>query len=169
MAGAGLEYHTGLMPIGPHPFKRGCIGVIQIQEDIASVPAASIGLNVYVTALTIAYAQESYCRFLAQLSARPEAFARECRPGGVVNQPNQVEVMGHRRELPPNGTQREEQATIKHKRNGRRTNSPYNALMLYPRGRRRKSNVGNGRCQNSGLSQKRAQAISIISETLGLS
>jgi hypothetical protein len=66
--------------------------------------------------------------------------------------------MRHRRELPSDGVQREEQATIKHKRNCRRSNSLYNALMLYPRGYRRKSFVGNGRCQNSELSQKRAQA-----------
>jgi hypothetical protein len=65
--------------------------------------------------------------------------------------------MGHRRELLTDGAQREEQATIKHKHNCWRSDSPYNVLMLYPRGRRRKSFAGNGRCHNSGLSQKGAQ------------
>jgi hypothetical protein len=158
MAGASLEHHTRLMPIDAHPFERGRIGVVQIQQDVAGVPVVSIGLKVYVTAFTIPNAQESYCRLLAQLGGRPEPFARECRSGGVVNQSHQIEIEGHRRELPSNSVQREEQATIKHKRTCRRSNSPYNALMLYPRGRRRKSIIGNGRCQNSGLSQKRAQA-----------
>jgi hypothetical protein len=158
MAGAGLEHDTGLMPIDSHPFERGGIGVVQIQQDVAGVLVVSIRLNVYVTALTIANVQESYGRLLAQLGGGPEAFARECRSGGVVNQSHQIDIVGHRRELSPDGVQREEQATIKHKHKCRRSNSPYNALMLYPRGRRRKSNVGNGRCQNSGLSQKRAQA-----------
>ena len=159
MAGAGLEHHTGFMPVDSHSFERGRrIGVVQIQQDVAGVPVISIRLNVYVTAFPIANAQETYCRFLPQLGSRPEPLARKCRSGGVVNQPNQVEILGHRHELPSDSAQREEQATIKHKHNGRRTNSPYNALMLYPRGRRRKSIVGNGRCQNSGLSQKRAQA-----------
>ena len=157
MARAGLEHYTGLMPIDAHPFERGRIGVVQIQQDVAGVPVVSIGLKVYVTAFTIANAQESYCRLLAQLGGRPEPFARECRPGDVVDQSNQIQIMRHRRELPSDGMQREEQATIKHKHNCRRSNSPYNALMLYPHGRRRKSFVGNGRCQNSELSQKRAQ------------
>lgn len=159
MAGAGLEHDTGLMPIGLHPFERSRIGVVQIQQDVAGVPVVSIGLNVYVTALTIANAQESYSRLLAQLGSRPEPFARECRSGDVVNQSNQIEIMRHRGELPSDGSQREEQATIKHKHNCRRSNSPYNTLMLYPRGRRTKSFLANGRCQFSGLSQKRAQAI----------
>ena len=158
MAGARLKHHTGLMPIDSHPFKRGGIGVVQIQQNVAGVPVVSIGLNVHVTALTIANAQKSYGRLLAQLGGGPEAFARECRSGGVVNQSHQIEIVGHRRELSPDGVQREEQAPIKHKHKCRRPDSPYNTLMLYPRGRRRKSNVGNGGCQNLGLSQKRAQA-----------
>jgi hypothetical protein len=37
MAGAGLEHHTGLMPIGPHPLERGRIGVVQIQQDVTGI------------------------------------------------------------------------------------------------------------------------------------
>jgi hypothetical protein len=88
MARAGLEHHTGLMPVDSHPFERGRITVVQIQQDVASVPAFSIGLKVYVTALTIANAQESDCRFLAQLDGCPKLFTRERHSGGVVNQPN---------------------------------------------------------------------------------
>jgi hypothetical protein len=81
--------------------------------------------------------------------------------GKPMNQPSHIEVMGHRRVLASDGAQREEQATIKHKHNGRRSNSPYHTLMLYTRGRRRKSVVGNGSCQNPGLSPKQGAAQSL--------
>lgn len=158
VAGAGLKHHARLMTIGTHPFECGRIGVVQIQQDVAGVPVVSIGLKVYVTAFTIANAQESYCRLLAQLGGRPEPFARKRGSGGVVNQPNQIEIMWHRGELSSNATQGEEQTTIKHKC-CRRPDSPYNALMVRPRGRKAKQLAANRECQNSGLSQKRAQPI----------
>jgi hypothetical protein len=64
--------------------------------------------------------------------------------------------MWHRGELPSNAAQGEEQTTIKHKC-CRRSDSPYNALMVRPCGRKAKQLAGNRECQNSGLSQKRAQ------------
>jgi len=73
-----------------------------------------------------------------------------------VNQPNQIEIMWHRGELSSNAAQGEEQTTIKHKC-CRRSDSPYNALMVRPRGRKAKQLAANRECQNSGLSQKRAQ------------
>jgi len=58
--------------------------------------------------------------------------------------------------VPSNAAQGEKQTTIKHKC-CRRSDSPYNALMVRPRGRKAKQLAGNRECQNSGLSQKRAQ------------
>src|SRR5215472_10472297 len=165
MAGAGLEHHARLMTIGTHQFECGCVGVVQIQQDVPCVPVVSIGLNVYVTALTIANAQESYRRLLAQLGGRPEPFAWECGSGGVVNQSNQIEIMRHRRELPSNAAQREKPTTIKHKC-CRRSDSSYNALMVRPRGRKAKQLAANRECQNSGLSQKRAHYITLHYITL---
>jgi hypothetical protein len=98
------------------------MAVIQIQKGVAGVPAFSIRLNMDVAALPIANVQESNRRLLSQLSGAPEPFARECRSGGLVNQPNQVKILGHRRELSTDGQQREKQTTIKHKHNTRRTN-----------------------------------------------
>ena len=158
VAGAGLKHHARLMTIGTHQLECGRIGVVQIQQDVAGVPVVSIGLKVYVTAFTIANAQESYCRLLAQLGGRPEPFARECGSGDVVNQPNQIEIMWHRGELSSNAAQGKEQTTIKHKC-CRRSDSPYNALMVRPRGRKAKQLAANRECQNPGLSQKRAQPI----------
>jgi hypothetical protein len=156
MAGAGLEHHTRLMTIGTHQFECGRVSVIQIQQDEPGVAVVSIGLNVHITAFTIANAQESYGRFLAQLGGRPEPFTWECGSGDVINQSNQIEIMWHRGELPSNAAQGEEQTTIKHKC-CRRSDSPYNALMVRPRGRKTKQLAGNRECQNSGLSQKWAQ------------
>jgi hypothetical protein len=156
VAGAGLEQHARLMTIGLHQFECGHVCVVQIQEDVPGVPAVSIRLNVYVTALAIANAQESYRRLLAQLGGRPEPFAWECCSSGMVNQSNQIEIMWHRGELPSNAAHGKEQTTIKHKC-CRRSDSPYNALMVRPRGRKAKQLAGNRECQNSGLSQKRAQ------------
>src|SRR5262249_9317928 len=68
----------------------------------------------------------------------------------------QIEIMRHRRELPSNAAQREKPTTIKHKC-CRRSDSSYNALMVRPRGRKAKQLAANRECQNSGLSQKRAQ------------
>lgn len=160
VAGAGLKHHARLMTTGTHQFECGRIGVVQIQQDVAGVPVVSIGLKVYVTAFTIANAQESYCRLLAQLGGRPEPFTRECGSGGVVNQPNQIEIMWHLGKLSSNAAHGEEQTTIKHKC-CRRSDSPYNALMVRPRGRKAKQLAANRECQNPGLSQKRAQPIPV--------
>jgi hypothetical protein len=156
MAGASLEHHARLMTIGTHQLERGRVGVVQIQQDVSGVSVVSIGLNVHVTALTVANAQESYRPLLAQLGSRPEPFAWKCSSGGVVNQSNQIEIMWHCGQLPSNAAQGEKQTTIKHKC-CRRSDSPYNALMVRPRGRKAKQLAGNRECQNSGLSQKRAQ------------
>jgi hypothetical protein len=156
VAGTSLEQDARLMTVGTHQFECGQIGVVQVQQNVTGVPVVSIRLNVYVTALTIANAEEPYRRLLAQLGSRPKPFAWKCCSGGVVNQSNQIEIMWHRGELPSNAAQGEEQTTIKHKC-CRRSESPYNALMVRSRGRKAKQLAGNRECQNSGLSQKRAQ------------
>jgi hypothetical protein len=125
------------MPAEPHPLDcGGRIGVVQIQQNVASVAVIRIGLKVHVTAFSITNAQESQRRLLAQLSDGPQPFSRECGSSGVVNQPNQIEITRHRGKLSSDRAQRKEQPTTRHKHNGRRANSPYNALMLCLRGRK---------------------------------
>src|SRR5207248_3496766 len=91
---------------------------------------------------------------------RPQAFSWEGPFCGVVNQADQIQLMRHRRELPADCLQREEQSAIRHKRNCRRDDSPYTAFMVCPLGRKGKICSANGNCPISALSQKRAQAIS---------
>ena len=161
-AGAGLEHDTRLMPIGSHLFQGRRIAVVQIQQDIAGVAVLCVRLDVNVTPLTVANAQKSYGRLLGQLSGRPQPFTGECPTGIVVNQADQIQLMRHGRELPADGLQRDEQSTIQHKRICRREGSPYNALMVRPHGREGKICSVKGKCPISRLSQKRAQAKTLV-------
>src|SRR5437764_15064332 len=129
-----------------------------MQQDVAGVKVLSIGLDVYITALAVASAQKSHRRLLDHLGGRPQAFSWEGPFCGVVNQADQIQLMRHRRELPADCLQREEQSAIRHKRNCRRDDSPYTAFMVCPLGRKGKICSANGKCPISGLSQKRAQA-----------
>ena len=161
MAGAGLEHHTGLMAIGSHPFEGRRITVIEIQQDVAGIQVLGIGLDVDVTAFAIPNAQESESRFAAQLGSRPEAFSRECSSGSVVNQADQVKLVRHCRQLPADRLPREEEPairTLRHEHHYRRADSPYNAFMVRPCGRKGKELAANSGCPNSGLSQKGAHA-----------
>jgi hypothetical protein len=150
MTGAGLEHHTGWMRVDSHPCERphpcgpGCSRSFGLQHR-----AEGIRHGPHDCARAGIVPSTPDPNWVAVQSRSP----REGPSGGVVNQLNQIEIMRHRRELASDGAQREEQASIEHK-HSRRSNSPYDTLMLYPRGRRRKSIAGNGRCQNSGFSQK---------------
>jgi len=158
VAGAGLEQDTGLMPMGSHLFQNGCIAVIQIQQDIAGVVLFGVGLDIYVTALTITNAQKSDRRFFDQLSGCPQAFAGKGAAGSVVDQPDEVEVVRHGRELAADCLQREEEAAIQHKCSCTPGISAYDAFMVSLYGSKGNVSTGSGMCPISGLSQKRAQA-----------
>ena len=115
MAGAGLEQNTGLIAMGAHVFQNGRIAVIQIQQDVAGVVVVSVGLDIYVTALAIANTQKSDDRLLGQLSGRPQSFAGEGTAGSMVDQADQIEVVGHGRKLTADCLQSEKEAAIQHK------------------------------------------------------
>jgi hypothetical protein len=167
VAGASLEQNTRLMPMGAHFFQNGCIAVIEIQQDIAGVVVFCIGLDIYVTAFTITNAQKSDHRFIGQLIGRPKAFAGEGATGSVVNQADQIEVVGHGRELTADGLQREEEAAIQHKCPRTPGIPAYDAFMVCLCGSKGKDSTGNGTCPTSGLSQKRAQAMLKTGNVLG--
>src|SRR5712692_7062203 len=90
--------------------------MVQIDQDVAAVAVLGVGLDVNVTSLAVANAQKSYRCRLRQLGSRPKPFARECSSDGVVNQTDQIQVVGHRRELPTDGLQRESESAIEHGR-----------------------------------------------------
>ncbi len=158
VAGARLKQDTGLMTMGSHLFQNGFITVIQIQQNIAGVVLFGVGLDIHVTALTITNAQKSDRRFFDQLSGCPQAFAGKGAAGSVVDQPDEVEVVRHRRELAADCLQREEEAAIQHKCSFTPRISAYDAFMVSLYGSKGKVSTGNGMCPISGLSQKRAQS-----------
>jgi len=120
VARTSLEQDTGLVPMGAHFFHNGRITAIQIQEDVAGVVVASVGLDKHVTALAIANAQKADDRCLSQLSGRPQTFTWEGPARSVMDQADQVELAGHGPELPTACLQCEKEAAVRHKSLARR-------------------------------------------------
>src|SRR5436189_3214478 len=113
MARAGLEYDTGVMSIGPHALDDCRVGAVEIDQDVAGISALGVGLYVDVTTLAVANAQKSHGGGVSQLSGRPKPFTRERPSGGVVNQTDQIEFVGHRRKLTADGLQSDNESDRK--------------------------------------------------------
>ncbi|HKE28361.1 MAG TPA: hypothetical protein VKB88_38695 [Bryobacteraceae bacterium] len=117
MSGAGLQDDTGVMPVSAHGGDGSRPHVIQIDENVAGVLVASIGLYIDVAAFAVAHAQEADRGRSCQQLARPEPFAGERPPSLVMNQTDEVEVVGHGGQLSANGLQGEKEAAVFHDRN----------------------------------------------------
>ena len=117
MAGAGLHDHTRIMPVGAHAVDGRRIRMIQIDENIAGVLVAGVGLNIDVTTLAVASAQKADRSGAGQLGCGPEPFAGKRPTSLVVNQTDQVELVGHCRQLPANGLPSEKETAVFHDRN----------------------------------------------------
>src|SRR5207247_4043569 len=114
VAGAGLEYHTGIVPIAPHGFHDGQAGVIQIDEDQTRIALGGVRLDVNVAALAVARAQEPYSGRMDQLGGGPQALSWKSSFGLMVNQADQVKVVRHRRELAEYGLRSEIESVVEH-------------------------------------------------------
>ena len=117
MSGAGLQDDTGGMPVSAHGGDGSRPQVIQIDENVAGVLVASIGLHIDVAAFAVAHAQEADRGRRCQQLARPEPFAGERPPSLVMNQTDEVEVVGHGGQLSANGLQGEKETAVFHDRN----------------------------------------------------
>lgn len=116
MARAGLEHHTGLMSIGTHGGDDVWIGVIQIQENVATVERRGAGVEKDVEPLSIARAEECHRRSGREQTSRPDSFAGVGRSGLVVDQPDHVGFIGHGRQLTANRLEGNEESLIAHER-----------------------------------------------------
>jgi len=164
VARTGLQQDTGLVPMGAHFFQNGRITAIQIQQDVAGVVVASVGLDKHVTALAIANAQKADDRCLGQLSGRPQTFTWEGAARSVMDQADQVELAGHGSKLATDCLQRDEEAAVQHEYPSHAGELGVGCtLMVCQCGSQVKAFTGNGRCSFSGLSQKRAQATAVPS------
>lgn len=117
MAGAGLYHHTGVMSVSAHEVHDRRIGTIQIDQNIASVLFSGVGVNVDVTTFAVASTQKADGRGSHQLSCRPEPFSGKRAASQVVNQTDQIEIVGHCGQLSANGLPGEKETAAFHGRN----------------------------------------------------
>jgi len=114
MARAGLEHDARFMSVGPHHRQRRRIGIIQVNQDIASVAVLSIWVDVYVASLAIAGSEKADGRQVCQLSGSPQPFSGERPLGQIVDQPDEVKFAGHGRELAADGLRGERETEVEH-------------------------------------------------------
>src|SRR5713226_5438727 len=112
VAGAGFHHHTRLVTMGPHGFEDCRISLVQIEEDVAGVVLKGRGMEIDVISLAIASPQKSHGGAIGNLGSGPKTIAGKNLSGMVVNQTEQIKVAGHRRQLPLNSLQREEESAI---------------------------------------------------------
>lgn len=117
MAGAGLYHHAGIMSVGTHEVQGRRIGTIQIDQNIAGVLVSGIGVHVNVTPLAVASTQKADGSGAHQLGGRPEAFAGKWAASNVVNQTDQIEIIGHCGQLSANGLPGKKETAVFHDRN----------------------------------------------------
>ena len=117
MARAGLQYHTRVMPVGAHNLHDHRIGTIQVDENIAGVLVSGVGLDVHVASLAVANAQKAYGRRMQQLGRRPKSFPRKRTMGLMVNQADQIQLVGHGCKLATDGLPGQKKSTVVHDRN----------------------------------------------------
>jgi hypothetical protein len=117
MAGAGLYHHTGVMSVGAHEVYGGRIGTIQIDQNIAGVLVSGVGVNVNVTPLAVASTQKADGSGTHQLDCCPKSFSGKRAASQVMNQTDQIQFVGHRRELATDGLPGQKKSTVVHERN----------------------------------------------------
>ena len=112
MTGAGLEHDTGLVTLGAHDVDDVGVGPVQIEENVAGVTILSIGMDVDVTTLAVAQSQKTDRWATGEIGGSPQALSGKCPSGWVVNQTNQIDFVGHCRQLPADGLHGEEESAI---------------------------------------------------------
>jgi hypothetical protein len=116
-AGAGLEHHTRVMSVGAHDLHDLRIGAIQVDENVACVLVSGVGLNIHVASFPVASAQKADGGSTHQLGRRPKPFSGKRLTCWVVNQTDQIQLVGHRRELAPDSLPGQKESAVVHDRN----------------------------------------------------
>ena len=102
---AGLKHHTRLMPMGSHPRQNPGGGLIQVQQNIASVAILGVGENIDIKALKIATAQKAQHRCPGQMAHIPHSFPWASPSCAAMDQANEIEIIRHGRQLAANCVQ----------------------------------------------------------------
>ena len=115
MARAALKHHTRLMAIGLHELKGIGSGVIEVDQNVASVALLGIGQKIYVITLMVTCAQKAHHRSTHQLTRIPKTFSWTRLSCGAVNQADKVERIRHGRELTADSVQGKKESAIEHR------------------------------------------------------
>jgi len=114
VAWAGLKQDTRLMAIGAHARDDIDRGLVQVDQNIASIAMLGVRPEIDVKALKITCAQEAQHGSPCQLARIPETFSWTDPVCCTVNQADEIEIIRHGRELAANGMQSEEECAVGH-------------------------------------------------------
>jgi len=114
MARASLQHHTRLMAIGSHERKNRGSGMIQVEENIASVALLGIGQKINIMPLKVACAEKAHHRSACQLTCIPNSFSGTRSSGEPMNHAEEIEIIRHGRELTAHSVPGKKQSAIAH-------------------------------------------------------
>ena len=114
MARAALQHHTRLMAIRTHAGKDIGSGVIEVNQNVAGVALLGIGQKIDVITLLVTCAQKAHHRSTHQLTRIPHSFSWTRLSCDAVNQADEVESIGHGRELAADSIPGKKESAIEH-------------------------------------------------------
>ena len=117
MTRAGAQHQTGLVALGVHASENVGDGAIEVNEDIAGVLVAGERNNIHIEAIPVAAAEKAHGGWLSQQRSGPQPFARADASIDGMDQANEIEVIGHRRELAAHGLESEKETVVIHGNN----------------------------------------------------
>src|ERR1022692_299782 len=114
VAGAGLQDHTGSMPMGAHGLPHRWLRGVQVDENIACVLIPRVGVEINIASLAVAGAQKPEGRGTHQLPCAPQPFPRESASALSVNQADQIQFTRHCRQLFRNSLPSQKESPVVH-------------------------------------------------------
>ena len=114
MARAALQHHTRLMAIGTHAGNDIGSGVIEVNQNVTGVALLGIGQKIDVITLLVTCAQKAHHRSTHQLTCIPHSFSWTRLSRSAVNQADEVESIGHGRELAADSVPSKKESAIEH-------------------------------------------------------
>jgi hypothetical protein len=102
------------MAIGTHAGKDIGSGMIEVNQNIAGVALLGIGQKIDVITLLVTCAQKAHHRSTHQLTRIPHSFSWTRLSCGAVNQADEVESIGHGRELTADSVPGKKESAIEH-------------------------------------------------------
>ena len=114
MTRAALKHHARLMAIGSHEGNDIGSGVIEVNQNVAGIALIGIGQKIYVITLLVTCAQKAHHRSTHQLPRIPHSFSWARLSCGAVNQADEIESIGHGRELAADSVPGKKESAIEH-------------------------------------------------------